>query len=156
MCIRDSANSQQNLELFTPVSSNGTSLISVLNHCQTPMGRRLLVQQMKRPLRQHARINLRLDAIASLLKNSDLSVNTEYSAQHLENSVSVQNIRETLNAIGDMERISSRIGLMSAKPRDLCKLAEGIASSAQLTTLLTNAGIRHEQAGLLPLSLIHI
>ncbi|MFK3988769.1 DNA mismatch repair protein MutS [Psychrobacter sp. NPDC064578] len=145
------ANSQQNLELFTPVSSNGTSLISVLNHCQTPMGRRLLVQQMKRPLRQHARINLRLDAIASLLKNSDLSVNTEYSAQHLENSVSVQNIRETLNAIGDIERISSRIGLMSAKPRDLRKLAEGIASSAQLTTLLTNAGIRHEQAGLLPM-----
>lgn len=145
------ANSQQNLELFTPVSSNGTSLISVLNDCQTPMGRRLLVQQMKRPLRQHSRINLRLDAIASLLKNCDLSVNTEYSAQHLENSVSVQNIRETLNAIGDIERISSRIGLMSAKPRDLCKLAEGIASSAQLTTLLTNAGIRHEQAGLLPM-----
>ncbi|WP_372885885.1 DNA mismatch repair protein MutS [Psychrobacter sp.] len=145
------ANSQQNLELFTPVSSNGTSLISVLNHCQTPMGRRLLVQQMKRPLRQHSRINLRLDAIASLLKNCDLSVNTEYSAQHLENSVSVQNIRETLNAIGDMERISSRIGLMSAKPRDLRKLADGIASSAQLTTLLTNAGIRHEQAGLLPM-----
>ena len=145
------ANSQQNLELFTPVSSNGTSLISVLNHCQTPMGRRLLVQQMKRPLRQHARINLRLDAIASLLKNNNLSVNTEYSAQHLENSVSVQNIRETLNAIGDMERISSRIGLMSAKPRDLRKLADGIASSAQLTTLLTNAGIRHEQAGLLPM-----
>ncbi|MGM8900983.1 DNA mismatch repair protein MutS, partial [Psychrobacter sp. 1Y4] len=51
------ANSQQNLELFSPVSSNGTSLISVLNHCQTPMGKRLLVQQMKRPLRQHARIN---------------------------------------------------------------------------------------------------
>ncbi|WP_060490351.1 DNA mismatch repair protein MutS [Psychrobacter sp. P11F6] len=145
------ANSQQNLELFTPVSSNGTSLISVLNHCQTPMGRRLLVQQMKRPLRQHSRINMRLDAIASLLKNSDLSVNTEYSAQHLENSVSVQNIRETLNAIGDMERISSRIGLMSAKPRDLRKLAEGIASSAQLTTLLTNAGICHKQAGLLPM-----
>lgn len=30
------ANSQQNLELFTPVSANGTSLISVLNHCKTP------------------------------------------------------------------------------------------------------------------------
>ncbi len=145
------ANSQQNLELFTPVSSNGTSLISVLNHCQTPMGRRLLVQQMKRPLRQHARINLRLDAIASLLKNSDLSVNTEYSAQHLESSSLVTSLRETLHAIGDIERISSRIGLMSAKPRDLRKLADGIASSSQLTTLLTNAGIKHEQAGLLPM-----
>jgi len=139
------ANSQQNLELFTPVSSNGTSLISVLNHCQTPMGRRLLVQQMKRPLRQHSRINLRLDAIASLL-NTD-----KQSEQSSENISLVTSLRETLNTIGDMERISSRIGLMSAKPRDLRKLADGIASSAQLTTLLTNAGIRHEQAGLLPM-----
>ncbi len=139
------ANSQQNLELFTPVSSNGTSLISVLNHCQTPMGRRLLVQQMKRPLRQHSRINLRLDAITSLL-NTD-----KQSEQCSGNILLVTSLRETLDAIGDIERISSRIGLMSAKPRDLRKLADGIASSAQLTTLLTNAGISHEQAGLLPM-----
>ena len=145
------ANSQQNLELFTPVSSNGTSLISVLNYCQTPMGRRLLVQQMKRPLRQHARINLRLDAITSLLQTDNQSNENKHIKQNLESSSLVQNLRETLNAIGDIERISSRIGLMSAKPRDLRKLADGIASSAQLTTLLTAAGISHEQAGLLPI-----
>ena len=145
------ANSQQNIELFTPVSSSGTSLISVLNHCKTPMGKRLLVQQMKRPLRQHTRINLRLDAIASLLNTDNLTVDSEYLGQNLGNSALVQNIRETLNAIGDIERISSRIGLMSAKPRDLRKLADGIASSAQLAILLTYSGISHEQAGLLPI-----
>lgn len=142
------ANSQQNLELFTPVSSNGTSLISVLNYCQTPMGRRLLVQQMKRPLRQHARINLRLDAISKLLNTDSQSKQFE---QNTENHSLVSSLRETLNAIGDIERITSRIGLMSAKPRDLRKLADGIASSTQLTTLLSNAGISHEQAGLLPM-----
>ena len=142
------ANSQQNLELFTPVSSNGTSLISVLNHCQTPMGRRLLVQQMKRPLRQHARINMRLDAIASLLNQDN---QTEKVSQNLENSSLVTSLRETLHAIGDIERISSRIALMSAKPRDLRKLADGITSSVQLTHLLTNSGISHEQSGLLPM-----
>lgn len=145
------ANSQQNLELFTPVSSNGTSLISVLNHCQTPMGRRLLVQQMKRPLRQHARINLRLDAISSLLQTTNQSNKNRQSDGNLENSSLVSRLREALNAIGDIERITSRIGLMSAKPRDLRKLADGIASSTQLTTLLSNAGISHEQAGLLPM-----
>ena len=145
------ANSQQNLELFTPVSSNGTSLISVLNHCQTPMGRRLLVQQMKRPLRQHARINMRLDAITSLLQTNNQSGENKQLKQNLDNSSLVSSLRETLNAIGDIERISSRIGLMSAKPRDLRKLADGIANSAQLTTLLINAGISHEQAGLLPM-----
>ena len=145
------ANSQQNLELFTPVSSNGTSLMSVLNHCQTPMGRRLLVQQMKRPLRQHARINLRLDAITSLLQTDNQSGENKQLKQNLESSSLVTSLRETLNAIGDIERISSRIGLMSAKPRDLRKLADGIANSAQLTTLLINSGISHEQAGLLPM-----
>ena len=145
------ANSQQNLELFTPASSNGTSLISVLNHCQTPMGRRLLVQQMKRPLRQHTRINLRLDAITSLLQTTNQSSENKQLKQNLESSSLVSSLRETLNTIGDIERISSRIGLMSAKPRDLRKLADGIASSSQLTTLLTNAGIKHEQAGLLPM-----
>ena len=145
------ANSQQNLELFTPVSSNGTSLMSVLNHCQTPMGRRLLVQQMKRPLRQHERINLRLDAITSLLQTDNQSGENKQLKQNLESSSLVTSLRETLNAIGDIERISSRIGLMSAKPRDLRKLADGIANSAQLTTLLINSGISHEQAGLLPM-----
>ena len=142
------ANSQQNLELFTPVSSNGTSLISVLNHCQTPMGKRLLVQQMKRPLRQHSRINMRLDAITCLLSPESDSIE---SNQDLKDSLLVTRLRETLNTIGDIERISSRIGLMSAKPRDLRKLADGIASSAQLTTLLTESGISHEDAGLLPM-----
>ncbi|WP_413500864.1 DNA mismatch repair protein MutS [Psychrobacter maritimus] len=145
------ANSQQNLELFTPVSSNGTSLISVLNHCQTPMGRRLLVQQMKRPLRQHTRINLRLDAITSLLQTDNNFGENKQVNENLEKHSLVSSLRETLNAIGDIERISSRIGLMSAKPRDLRKLADGIASSTQLNTLLINAGISHEQAGLLPM-----
>ncbi len=145
------ANSQQNLELFTPVSSNGTSLISVLNHCQTPMGRRLLVQQMKRPLRQHERINLRLDAITSLLQTDNQSNENKQLKQNLESNSLVQNIRDTLNTIGDIERISSRIGLMSAKPRDLRKLADGIASSTELASLLTKFGISHEQSGLLPI-----
>ncbi|ALF59961.1 DNA mismatch repair protein MutS [Psychrobacter urativorans] len=130
------ANSQQNLELFTPVSANGTALITVLNHCKTPMGKRLLMQQMKRPLRKHSRINQRLDAITRLLDANPQLVN---------------NLRTTLNTICDIERISSRIGLMSAKPRDLRKLADGITSSHQLTTLLTDFGIQAEHAGLLPL-----
>ncbi|WP_296244108.1 MULTISPECIES: DNA mismatch repair protein MutS [unclassified Psychrobacter] len=145
------ANSQQNLELFTPVSSNGTSLISVLNHCQTPMGRRLLVQQMKRPLRQHARINLRLDAITSLLQKTNQADENKRVNENLENDLLVSRLRETLNSIGDIERITSRIGLMSAKPRDLRKLADGIRSSVQLSDLLSTASISHEQAGLLPM-----
>ncbi len=145
------ASSQQNLELFSPVSSNGTALITVLNHCKTPMGRRLLVQQMKRPLRQHERINQRLEAVSCLLESHNASSPdaTNHSAYH--NSSLVNDLRDTLARIGDIERISSRIGLASAKPRDLRKLAEGIGSSAQLTHQLNSADIHCEQAGLLPM-----
>ncbi|MBO1531894.1 DNA mismatch repair protein MutS [Psychrobacter sp. F1192] len=139
------AGSQQNLELFTPATPNGTALISVVNHCQTPMGRRLLVQQMQRPLRQHARINQRLDAIDSLLSAAAPACPSSASL--------VTRLRETLSSIGDIERISSRIALMSAKPRDLRRLADSIASSTQLNTLLTEAGIHPEHAGLLPMLL---
>ncbi len=132
------ANSQQNLELFSPVSVNGTSLISVVNHCKTPMGRRLLVQQMQRPLRQHSRINQRLEAITSLLKNQQALSNDQPSNISGKAAPSlVQNLRQTLNSIGDIERISSRIALMSAKPRDLRKLADGIANCDQLSVLLS-------------------
>lgn len=146
------AGSQQNLELFAPVSSSGTSLVSVVGHCQTPMGRRLLVQQMKRPLRQHARINMRLDAIDKLLQADSPADSSKHSRPHspqLQRPSLVSHIRDTLSAIGDIERITSRIGLMSAKPRDLRKLVDGINSSAQLSALLEQAGIHHEQAGLL-------
>ncbi|WP_178377943.1 DNA mismatch repair protein MutS [Psychrobacter sp. Rd 27.2] len=150
------AGSQQNLELFAPVSSSGTSLVSVVGHCQTPMGRRLLVQQMKRPLRQHARINMRLDAIDKLLQVDNPADSSKQGSPHspqlqrqLQRPSLLSYIRDTLSAIGDIERITSRIGLMSAKPRDLRKLVDGINSSAQLSTLLEQAGIHHEQAGLL-------
>ena len=139
------ANSQQNLELFVPASSYGTSLLSVVNHCKTPMGKRLLVQQMKRPLRQHSRINQRLDAIDSLLNNS-----------YNSHTTLVDDLREILSAIGDIERISSRIGLMSARPRDLRKLFDGIASSQELNALLVTADITAAHKGLLPLLMQHL
>ena len=110
------------------------------------MGKRLLLQQMKRPLRQHDRITQRLDAIDSLL-----TAVIPHSSNHASNGSLVSQLRERLETIGDVERISSRIGLMTAKPRDLRKLAEAITNSATLSTLLNQAGIQSEHTGLLAL-----
>ncbi len=171
------ADSQRNLEIFTPVSANGTALLSVINHCKTPMGRRLLVQHVKRPLRAHTRVNQRLDAIERLLAADNTSDNGTHN-ERMHNSMNnshrnsdtqpelllvpqrhkltdkhalTQQLRSTLDHIGDIERISSRIGLMSARPRDLRKLAESIQASEQLTTLLTTAAMRPTDTGLLPM-----
>lgn len=120
------AGSQRNLEIFEPASSQGTPLISVLNHCKTPMGKRLLQQQLKRPLRNQAVINQRLDAIDTLLSHAGSELLP---------------LRETLAAIADIERISGRIGLASAKPRDLKRLADSIISAMTLSDQLANSAM---------------
>lgn len=133
--------SQRNLEIFHSVSPNGTALIEVLNHCQTPMGRRLLPQQIKRPLRNREHIKLRADAIQQFLDSAD------DKAEHLKP------LQDTLANIADIERISSRISLNSAKPRDLRRLADSIRLTQQLEKQLNDLSIDSTGTGLLPMLL---
>ncbi|WP_434353431.1 DNA mismatch repair protein MutS [Psychrobacter sp. HD31] len=133
---------QRNLEIFYSISPNGTSLIEVLNHCQTPMGRRLLPQQIKRPLRKREHIKLRADAIETLLKNS--------------NEAHLKSLQDTLADFADIERISSRISLNSAKPRDLRRLADSIRLSTVIETQLNKLKVNAAQNGLLPMLLTNL
>lgn len=122
--------SSRNLELFSPVSATGTSLLSVVNHCQTPMGKRLLNNQLKRPLRlaqAQQQLQARLDAVEWFIKQP-----------LMDNLLSLQ---QQLQSIADIERISSRIALHSAKPRDLRRLAASIRSGEQLAQQLQKLGL---------------
>ncbi len=122
--------SSRNLELFAPVSPTGTSLLSVVNQCQTAMGKRLLSNQLKRPLRLSTALDtlsLRLDAIDWFFKQPSIANLTP--------------LQQLLQSIADIERISSRIGLHSAKPRDLRRLADSIHSSLQLAEAFAPLGL---------------
>jgi len=132
------AQSQQNLEIFAPVTPNGTALMSIINHCKTPMGRRLLAAQLKRPLRNHGQVNERLDAV-------ELLITATNQTQPLQTSI-IDNLQAKLSQIGDIERISSRIALNTAKPRDLRKLADGIGSSLELADVLQAIFAKTESA----------
>jgi DNA mismatch repair protein MSH6 len=60
-----------NLEIFQ--NSNGTeegTLFSLLNHCQTPFGKRLFKRWVCHPLRSVEAIEQRLDAVEELSKKS--------------------------------------------------------------------------------------
>ena len=113
--------SQQNLEIFKPVLTSGISLLSVIDHCQTPMGKRALAHHLHRPLLNTHLINRRLDAVESLKNLPNAQFDT---------------LCEILHQIGDIERIGGRIGLNSAKPTDLVKLAESIDKCLQLNQFL--------------------
>ena len=113
--------SQQNLEIFKPVLASGISLLSVIDHCQTPMGKRALVHHLHRPLRNVTLINRRLDAVEQLMP-------LPIEAFEL--------LKQTLSEISDIERIGGRIGLGSAKPTDLLKLRLSLAQALALSKQL--------------------
>lgn len=113
--------SQQNLEIFKPVLASGISLLSVIDHCQTPMGKRALVHHLHRPLRNVTLINRRLDAVEQLMT-------LPIEAFEL--------LKQTLSEISDIERIGGRIGLGSAQPTDLLKLRLSLAQALALSKQL--------------------
>jgi DNA mismatch repair protein MutS len=102
--------SRKNLEIS--VNLQGTTentLASVLDQTATAMGSRLLRRWLNRPLRCQTTIRLRHHAVHALLEQ--------------ERFVDVQ---ETLNNMGDIERVLARVALKSARPRDLVQLRQAL------------------------------
>jgi len=104
------AASRRNLEIEYNLSG-GTdhTLAWVLDTTLTAMGGRLLRRWLNRPLRDHAILHARHDAIALML---------DTGGHH--------RLREHLNGVGDVERILARVALRSARPRDLVALREAL------------------------------
>jgi len=114
------AASRRNLEIETNLSG-GTenTLASVIDHTTTSMGSRCLRRWLHSPLRSHDLLTQRHQAIGELL-NNQLTTDIQFC----------------LNSIGDIERIMSRLALLSARPRDLETLKNSLAVLPELQGLL--------------------
>jgi len=88
---------------------NQHTLADLLNHAITPMGARCLQRWIKQPLRNHDLLNRRLDAIGHL-KDNDLW----------------PDLQAAFRPLGDIERISARVALRTARPRDLVTLRDSL------------------------------
>ncbi|MFA5082242.1 MAG: DNA mismatch repair protein MutS, partial [Hydrogenophilaceae bacterium] len=100
------------------------TLFSELDRCQTGMGSRLLKHWLHHPLRERARRENRLAAIAALIETPEAA----------------RGIRRELRGMADLERIAARIALRSARPRDLSGLRDSLALMPALRTALAGAG----------------
>jgi DNA mismatch repair protein MutS len=110
------AASRRNLELdWHPSGQIQYTLCGVLDKTTTAMGSRCLRRWIHRPLRDHSVLNKRYSCIESLI-----------------NQQLYQQIQHTLRHTGDIERISSRIALKSARPRDLVVLRHTLGVLPQL------------------------
>jgi DNA mismatch repair protein MutS len=119
--------SVRNLELVNPIFTDEstrvgpTTLIAALDVTVTGMGARLLRSWMLRPLIEVEQIDRRLNAVAHLVQQT--MVRGE--------------IRKELKGILDLERITSRITLGLATPRELVALRKSLAQLPVLKNFLT-------------------
>ncbi len=115
------AASRRNLELdFHPSGQLQYTVLGVLDKSITAMGSRCLRRWLNRPLRSHDVLNKRYSCMDSLIE-----------------SKAYRDIQTTLRSVGDIERISSRIALKSARPRDLWVLRQTLAALPDLNTTLS-------------------
>jgi DNA mismatch repair protein MutS len=120
--IQLDAATRRNLEIdITLRGEVSPTLYSLLNTTQTAMGARFLRQWLHHPLRDRNLSMKRHEAIADLIA----------SGRYAE-------LRQALRPIGDIERITARVALKTARPRDLSGLAVSLQQLPLLQTLLKN------------------
>jgi DNA mismatch repair protein MutS len=119
--------SVRNLELLAPIFTEESSrsgpvtLVAALDATVTGMGARLLRSWILRPLLDRTAIEARLESVAHLLQQT----------------VVRGEIRKELRGIQDLERLTSRITLGLASPRELVALRKSLVQLPVLKNFLT-------------------
>ena len=114
------AATRRNLEIDVSLSGqDSATLFALLDSTVTPMGSRNLRRWLNRPLAEQQELRRRYQSIALLVDARRFVA-----------------LREPLRAIGDVERILSRVALRSARPRDLTSLRASLAVLPALRTTL--------------------
>ena len=107
---------RRNLEITHALSGDeSATLAAVMDRAQTPMGSRLLRRWLTRPIRDHDELARRLHATGTLIEHG-----------------AYETVRGLLADVGDLERILSRIGLATARPRDLAQLRSALHTVPRL------------------------
>jgi len=118
--IQLDAATRRNLEIDVTLRGEASpTLYSLLNTTQTAMGARLLRLWLHHPLRDRNLVTKRLDAVAELIHTE------KYQALQL-----------SLKVIGDIERMTTRVALNTARPRDLSGLRDSLLQLPSLQNLL--------------------
>lgn len=112
----------RNLEIFTPLSPTGKTLLDVIDKTSSPQGGRLLKHWIALPLRNVGLIEKRLTYTQALKDNFEL----------------LENLRTALRQVGDIERLVSKISTQRVNPRDVNQMRLSLECIAQIRSLLAN------------------
>ena len=121
--LRLDAATRRNLEITETLRGDAApTLLSLLDCCATSMGARWLRHCLHHPLAERSLAIQRHQAVAEL-------INAERAGP----------LRTALREIADIERITARIALKSARPRDLSSLRDSLAALPSLHGTLAAA-----------------
>ncbi|SUO94098.1 DNA mismatch repair protein MutS [Suttonella ornithocola] len=114
------AATRRNLEIEYTLSGEAKrSLIGSLNCCRSAAGTRTFKRWINQPLTNHQAIEARLDAVKALLTLTNRS-----------------HLRDLLRQSADIERITTRIALKSARPRELGQLRDTLSLLPEIASTL--------------------
>lgn len=106
----------QNLELFQPSSPGGTSLLKVIDRTATAMGGRLLRSWLALPLLSKEALDERHHAVHQLLEVPAVA----------------EELRDQLQGMPDIERLSSRVSTGRITPKEMARLRTALERVEQL------------------------
>lgn len=119
------AAARRTLELTETLRGEASpTLFSEIDRAVTAMGSRLLKHWLHHPLRDRAVLRSRLASIGALIKDARCR----------------EAVRAQLKGMADLERITARIALKRARPRDLAGLRDSLARLPALCEQLVKAG----------------
>ena len=114
---------RRNLEIeYTLAGDPKRSLIGTIDRCQSAAGKRTLKRWINQPLGAHEHIRARHDGVEALLGSADLDA-----------------LRTLLRDTADVERITTRITLASARPRELAQLRDTLDRAPEIAAALAQA-----------------
>ena len=113
----------RNLELVSPMSADGRSLLDVIDRTLSPMGARMMHRWLLFPLKEIKAINRRLDVVEYFLRDP--------SGRDL--------VKEQLMLVGDVERLMSKVSTSRITPRELVQLKSALQAIEPLKTYCTQA-----------------
>lgn len=118
---------RRNLELTETLrGTEAPTLLSVLDVCCTSMGSRLLRHWLHHPPRAAHLARTRQQAVTAWLQAVPDAAGD-----------ALLGLRQSLRQIADIERITSRIALLNARPRDLASLRDSFSQLPTIRTQLT-------------------
>ncbi len=116
----------RNLELVYPQQEGGVPLIDILDCTQTPMGSRMLKRWMVLPLKDRIAISERHEVVEAFFKKAALK----------------EALLQSLNPMGDIERLISKVAVGRINPRELLQLKKALALMKPVKEQLQSSKIK--------------